>query len=536
LPRFRLRSHPKLRIAVAVAFAVLLVLFLASAMIAARIEPIVREKAIAALESRFDSDVDIHRLNVSLIGQIVVQGDTLVLRHHGRTDVPPLIQIHEFSAKLNWSGLFGKPFRVQSVRLQGLVIQIPPKNKRPPAAPQSTKKRDIPLLVDELISDNAELDLLPGDPNKDPHVFLIHHLVMHSVGLGHSAPFEAALTNAVPPGEISVNGHFGPWQIEDPGSTPLSADYRFEHADLSVFRGIAGILSSTGKFGGVLQDIEVQGVTTTPDFTITVAGHPLKLETDFSATVDGTNGNTLLHPVIAQFLHSTLVCNGGVVKAQGRKGREVVLDVTSDHARIEDLMQFAVKSVTPPMTGDVKLKTKFDLPPGEGDVTDRLKLDGSFGIGGAQFSSAEIQSKLESLSRRGLGKPEDKDAGSAVSDLNGNFNLRDGQLTFTNLTFSVTGATVQLAGDYGLKTEQLNFHGTLHLKAKLSDVTTGIKSFLLKPFDPFFRKNGETVLPIRITGTRDQPSFGLDFHHKSDGDESRKANESESRKATRGMP
>jgi hypothetical protein len=44
----------------------------------------------------------------------------------------------------------------------------------------------------------------------------------------------------------------------------------------------------------------------------------------------------------------------------------------------------------------------------------------------------------------------------------------------------------------------------------------GLRSFLLKPFDPFFRKNGVTVLPIKVTGTRDQPSFGLDFHRKKD--------------------
>jgi hypothetical protein len=56
----------------------------------------------------------------------------------------------------------------------------------------------------------------------------------------------------------------------------------------------------------------------------------------------------------------------------------------------------------------------------------------------------------------------------------------------------------------------------LRLQAKLSQATTGIKSFLLKPFDPFFRKNGVTVLPIKVTGTRDQPAFGLDFHRKKD--------------------
>lgn len=73
--------------------------------------------------------------------------------------------------------------------------------------------------------------------------------------------------------------------------------------------------------------------------------------------------------------------------------------------------------------------------------------------------------------------------------------------------------TVQLAGTHGLRDETLDFHGTLWLQAKLSRVTTGVKSFP-KPFDPFFRKNGVTVLPIKVTGTRDQPSFGLDFGHK----------------------
>jgi hypothetical protein len=75
---------------------------------------------------------------------------------------------------------------------------------------------------------------------------------------------------------------------------------------------------------------------------------------------------------------------------------------------------------------------------------------------------------------------------------------------------------VELAGTYGLRDEKLDFHGTLRLNAKLSQVTTGFKSFLLKPFDPFFRKNGVTVLLIKVTGTREQPSFGLEFHRRKD--------------------
>ena len=78
----------------------------------------------------------------------------------------------------------------------------------------------------------------------------------------------------------------------------------------------------------------------------------------------------------------------------------------------------------------------------------------------------------------------------------------------------MTGAEVAFDGKYALAKEGLDFHGKLRMQAKLSQTMTGTKSFILKAFDPFFRKNGETELPIKITGTREHPSFGLDFHHK----------------------
>jgi len=498
-----------------VAAGLLVLLGIGMAILASHLTPIVRARALDMLRSRFDSEAEMGDLQVSLTHGIAVSGKRLVLRHHGRTDVPPLLEIDEFSGEMGWLSLFGKPWHIRQITLKGLSIHIPPKEKR--IEEPKKKRRDIPVIVDELLSDNAELDLLPGNPEKPVHQFLIHHLIMHSVGLGHSAPFKASLSNAVPPGEITTEGHFGPWQPEDPGQTPLAAKYKFESADLGVFRGISGILSSEGKFGGILENIDVDGQTTTPDFTLSIAGHPVLLKTDFEATVDGTNGDTLLHPVIAQFLNTTLVCNGGIVKAYQAKGREIVLDVKTNHARLEDLLRLAVKSDRPPMTGAVNLATKFDLPPGNGEIVDRLKLDGTFGIGSAEFTDAGIREKLESLSRRGQGKPQDEDAGSAVSQLKGSFVLRGGQISFRNLTFGVSGAAVELAGTYGLRDEKLDFHGTLRLKAKLSQTISGFKSFLLKPFDPFFRKNGVTVLPIKVTGTRDQPTFGLDFHHKKEG-------------------
>ena len=464
--------------------------------------PYLHKKVVEMLGEKFHADVELKDFHVYLFPGARIEGSGLVLRHEGRTDVPPMISIGEFSAEAGILGLLWKPWKIGQVKLKGLIIQIPPKGER--RKQDWSKVRDVPVLIGEIVSDDAELRLLPKSADKDPHVFAIHRLVMHSVGLDRPAKFTAQLTNAVPPGEIETMGSFGPWSPDDPGQTPLAAEYTFDKADLGVFKGISGILSSTGKFGGVLENIEVEGKTSTPDFTVTIGGHPLDLETVFSATVDGTNGNTLLHPVTAHLLNTVIVAQGGVVKSKDNKGKEITLD----------LLRLAVKTTQPPLTGAVNFHTKFDLPPGEGDLADRLNLNGKFDVKQAQFTSPEVTAKIETLSRKGQGQPENKDAGSSVSQLKGNFVLDNGVITFRGLTFSVTGAEVALNGKYGLDKEDLDFYGKLRMQAKISQTTTGAKSFMLKAVDPFFRKNGQTELPIKITGQRDHPSFGLDLHHK----------------------
>jgi hypothetical protein len=75
---------------------------------------------------------------------------------------------------------------------------------------------------------------------------------------------------------------------------------------------------------------------------------------------------------------------------------------------------------------------------------------------------------------------------------------------------------VELAGRYGMRTQDVDFHGHLSMDATISEASGGgIKSFFLKAVDPFFRKNGSgTVLPIKITGNRKDPQFGLELFGK----------------------
>jgi hypothetical protein len=164
------------------------------------------------------------------------------------------------------------------------------------------------------------------------------------------------------------------------------------------------------------------------------------------------------------------------------------------------------------MVGSLALRTKFELPPGPPDVVDKLQLDGQFAIGDGRFTNAEVQQKINELSRRARGQKIAATAPERVeSDFTGRFVLRDGSLRLQRVTFNVPGAVVDLSGRYGLRTETLAFSGNLFMDAKISQTTTGVKSLLLKIVDPLFRKNGRTVVPLRVSGTRNRPSFGLDF-------------------------
>lgn len=474
-------------------------------------KPVLHERMVEFLHRDFESDVEIASFDVSVFPWVRVTAGGIVLRHQGRTDVPPLIEIQKVTMDASILGLLRYPPRVGLVRLEGLKIHIPPKRKEKTPGPSAWRELGkVHIVATKVVSEDAELVILRAAGEKPPLPFFIHHAEVREFRVDQSSPFQATLTNPVPKGEIAAEGQLGPWQSDEPRETPASASYTFSHADLSTLHGLSGFLSSQGKFSGVLDTLQVEGETDAPDFSVRISGHALPLHTDFQAVVDGTSGNTILKAVTARFRHTTVTASGRVMKGIDAGGRDILLDATSDNARVEDLLYIAVPTDPPAMTGQATLRTKIEIPPGEGDIMDRLKLKGMFGIGAAKFSSADVQEKVDTLSRKGQGAPKE-DLGESVSKLRGSFTLDNGVMTFSDLQFDVAGASVQLTGSYHLRDGVLDFHGILRLQAKLSQTTTGIKSFFLKAVDPMFKGKGAgTVLRIQITGTRDKPSFGLD--------------------------
>ncbi len=502
-----------IRKAAAIAIAVVLLAGAALWIFNGTLSQIARRRIIHGLEQSFASQVEIKALDVRVFPRFQATGSDVILRFRGRRDLPPLLSIRRLSADAGWLTLLSG--HVPQVRLEGLEIQVPPKDERPPEEkkPASPKFSGVGgFVIDEIVADGTILKTLPNDPSKEPLVWEIRKLRLTGASASSPMSFRATLRNAKPPGDIESTGKFGPWRTEEPGDTPVQGSYSFQNADLSVFPGISGKLSSQGTYRGVLDRIEAQGQTDTPDFATKVGGNPVHLTTEFQAVVDGTDGNTFLQPVIARFGGTSAIARGGIVGMPGEKGKTVSLDVTVDDGRLEDMLRLGMKGPTPTMTGAVKFHAKLVIPPGDVEVTQKMKFEGTFQVASAHFSQLNIQERVNKLSHGGRGEPEAPPTDTVASDFGGAFRLDRGVMTLRDLTFRVPGVRIALSGRYQLADEQIEFHGTAELEAKLSQATTGFKSFVLKAVDPFFaKKTAGAEIPIKITGTSGKPSFGLDL-------------------------
>jgi len=507
-------------------------LFVAASILARRFEPYIREQAIEYLRKRFDSDVELAALRVHLpktsplrllltkgSGALArVEGEGISLRHKGRRDVPPMFAMKKFRFEVDLGTLFDTPKTVQSVWLEGMEISIPPKGERPKLGTSSSPEKDggsqTWVLIKDVTIQDARLVILPKDRKKVPLEFAIHDLRLSSAGMGVAMRYDAALTNPRPPGAIHSVGTLGPWNAEEPGDTPLSGDYTFEKADLGVFAAIAGILNSTGHFEGTLDSIHANGQASVPDFRLKMAGNPVPLVTQFEAVIDGTNGNTILQRVRATLGTTEFTTSGGVIKHDSDLRRSISLDVSIPQGDLRDLLRLAVKG-TPFMEGQILLQTKIDIPPLVGKVREKLKLDGRFEVQHGKFLRSTTQDKIDDLSRRGQGKPNSEEIDDVVSGMKGTFTLENEVIRFRSLSFRVSGAKVDLKGNYDLQRDALAFNGTLKLQATVSQTMTGWKRWVLRPVDPFFAKeNAGTFLRIKVTGTSKAPKFDSDRGNK----------------------
>jgi hypothetical protein len=488
--------------------------------------PILKGRVVETLSTRFNSRVEMDGFSVSVLKGLEVSGNGLRIYPvdevvaAGATE--PLIAVRHFSFHANLLGLFVKPMHVGTIHVSGMAVHIPPREMRQQAPPHARHLGKVKISVDEIVFDDSKLIIGTIKPDKEPKEFTMSRIVMRNIGPDAPWKYDATLVNAIPKGDIHAAGTFGPWDNESPGDSTVTGRYTFDHADLNTIKGIGGILSSVGEFSGQLNRIVADGTTETPNFSLDTANHPVPLQTKFHAIVDGTSGDTYLQPVEARLGNSEFSCSGAVVNVKG-KGHIIDLDVNVPNGHIQDFLRLAVKTSPVVMTGRLQMKTKLHIRPGKESVSQKIGLKGGFTLREIHFTNPDVEDKVDMLSLRAQGDPKAAKPGAedVQSEMVGEFVMGDGKLNFSKLNYTLPGADVKLAGEYTLDGESFEFAGKVRTNAKLSQmVASKWKSVLLKPVDPFFKKNGAGAeIPVKVSGTKSAPKFGLDLRHKGNKDE-----------------
>jgi hypothetical protein len=484
--------------------------------------PILKGRILETLSTRFNARVELDEVDVSVFRGLQVSGHGL--RIFAPNDIVfagttrPLFSVRQFSFHANLRGLFLKPTHAGTVYVSGLEIHIPPHQLRQATQPTPARKRGrMEVTVDHFLCEDSALILENGNPDREPKRFQLQRIELWEIGPNAPWRYDATLVNAVPRGNIHAIGAFGPWNTETPGDSSVTGHYTFDHADLDPIKGIGGTLSSVGDFTGQLDRISVIGTTDTPDFSLDSAQQPMPLRTRFNAIVDGTTGDTWLTSVDARLRNTPILCRGSVVNLRGQ-GHVIDLDVDIPNGYLQDLLALTIRTRPVYLTSRLDMKARLHIPPGKQSVSRKLAVRGAFTLHAMRFTNPDLQQKVDELSLRAQARPAQARPGAPLvpSRMTGTFSLDHARIDFGQLLYTLPGAAVDLTGIYSLDGEQFDFRGNVRTVARLSQmVSKWWQQLLLKPIDPFFRKNGAgTQVPIRISGTHNKPKFGLDFHDK----------------------
>jgi hypothetical protein len=274
------------------------------------------------------------------------------------------------------------------------------------------------------------------------------------------------------------------------------------------------VAHARGTFSGPLSRIQSHGSVDVSAFRIDGSNHTVPLAATFEATVNGTNGDVLLAPAIARFRRTRIEVRGWIAAHPGEKGKTASFDLTVPEGRLDDLLYMFTKD-QPGMSGNVTVAGKFLWPPGPRTFLDKIRMDLGFGMQGSRFTSPKTQGSIDRISESARGekkKEQAEDLRTALSEVHGNIQVRNGIAAISNGSFQVSGADAAVHGTYNLLNRRVDLHGTLDTRGDLSDTTAGLKALVLKAITPLFKKRGSMrIVPFEITGSYGNTAVGIDW-------------------------
>jgi hypothetical protein len=487
--------------------------------ILARYFPFSQEMVSESLSETFPGDLRFGRFTTKYFPHpgCVVEGLTFRLKSSA-PQMPPLIAIQKMTIQGSYLNFLVRPHYLSRILLDGLRVHVPLRGEIGNFVTGQVSE----ITIGEVVVRGAVLEVTRSD-DKSPLDFDIHELSLGSVSARSGMSYRLAMHNPEPPGEIQSTGHIGPFPTGDFRSTRATGAYSFDQADLGVFHGIAGVLSSKGSFSGALGNLSVQGNADIPRFEVLRSKHALPLSTRFVVSVDATNGDVAIDHLDASRGRTNIEVNGSVAHKDGAHGKFTTLNFAVHDGHVEDILPIFVtghKHLSP-LSGETTLRAHVTVLPAGKPFLEELALDGDFDIGNGHLEKTKTKEKVNQFSATAQGQktsvsgkdpPPDDPPADVTAQLSGHVVLRDAIATMTDVAFSIPGADAHMHGTFNVMNQKIDFRGTVRTDATLAQQTGGMKSVFARVLDPLFRKKRGTVVPVVMDGTYHRPHFALDLN------------------------
>lgn len=483
--------------------------------------PFGKQTIVDTLQERSRRPVAIQRFDETFFPPgCVAEGVTFLhIRNKSRS---PLIVINKLVIQTSYPLLLSLQRRLSQITVTGMHVIVPavePSGEPSPMMPLTYSNSAKSVTIGTILADKVVLDFRSREPGKKPLRIIVNKLALRNVGNNRPMSYQAYIYNfELLPGKIESTGSFGPWNPQNPGKTPAHGEFSYREANLAALNEFSGTLSSRGKFDGTLGKLNVSGAADVPNFHLVSSGHTRRLSTEFQATVDTTQGDVFLDRVLASFDNTQVLFKGSIAGKPGQSGKTVSLAMSSQRARVEDLLDLFITGKLAPMTGDIRFASQVNVPAGPGEFVKKLRLTGSFQISESKFTNTKTEAELARLSMsavEGDKKEDERKPKVVLCGLAAQVNAKGGVADLSNMSFHVPGARASMRGTYSLINYTSNIHGVLITKGNLSDATSGIRSVLAKVIAPFLkRERREKIVPFRITGPYGHAAVSLELGSK----------------------
>src|ERR1051325_8778041 len=135
-----------------------------------RLKPKLRERIVAALKEQYHRDVELKAINISLFPRFSAVGEGLVIQQKEKPGLPPMIVVNRLTVQATLRGMLSEPLRVEHLTLDGLQLNIPPK-QHDTDKPEEEKREQPHFIINEVVADGTVLQILPKKADKEPLVF-----------------------------------------------------------------------------------------------------------------------------------------------------------------------------------------------------------------------------------------------------------------------------------------------------------------------------------------------------------------------------